>query len=107
MKDLRFARTDDFGFATRHALAETPPVVAAIREGAMRFTSLGEKVESADEAWEDYWPAFVAMTSAHGAPLAVGVTEASDTPAGLQAGRELCARNWDRSSESSPATSCF
>ncbi|WP_326731630.1 amidase [Streptomyces phaeochromogenes] len=93
---LRLAWTDDFGFAAEHAVEETPDVVTAIRDAASRFVELGAKVEAADESWEDYWPAFTAMTSAYGPPLTVVAFAASHTSDSLQAGQELYGRNWDR-----------
>jgi Asp-tRNA(Asn)/Glu-tRNA(Gln) amidotransferase A subunit family amidase len=55
---MRFAWTDDFGFAGMYALEESPRVIAAIREAAYRFGSLDVSVDVAphlcDDFWEDY-----------------------------------------------------
>ena len=45
VEGMRFAWTDDFGFASMYALEESPRVIAAIRDAAQGFTSLGATVE--------------------------------------------------------------
>jgi aspartyl-tRNA(Asn)/glutamyl-tRNA(Gln) amidotransferase subunit A len=55
---MRFAWTDDFGFASMYALEESPRVIAAIREAAQGFTSLGAEVEPTDIVWEDFFDHF-------------------------------------------------
>ncbi|WP_405539586.1 amidase [Streptomyces sp. NBC_00075] len=96
VEGLRFAWTDDFGFAAQHAQPGTPEIITAVRDSTRRFTDLGAQVEQTEESWEDYWPAFKAMTSAYGPPLTVLAFGASHTPASLKAGHELYGRNWDR-----------
>ena len=52
---MRLAWTDDFGFTEMYALEESPRVIAAVRDAAMKFTSLGAAVEPTREVWEDFW----------------------------------------------------
>jgi Asp-tRNA(Asn)/Glu-tRNA(Gln) amidotransferase A subunit family amidase len=55
---MRFAWTDDFGFASMYALEESPRVIATIRDAAQGFTSLGATVETVDTVWEDFFAHF-------------------------------------------------
>jgi aspartyl-tRNA(Asn)/glutamyl-tRNA(Gln) amidotransferase subunit A len=55
---MRFAWTDDFGFASMYALDESPRVIAAIREAAQGFASIGAAVEPTDTVWEDFFEHF-------------------------------------------------
>lgn len=52
---MRLAWTDDFGFASMYALAESPRVIAGIRSGAYQFESLGAKVEPVPDICQDFW----------------------------------------------------
>jgi Asp-tRNA(Asn)/Glu-tRNA(Gln) amidotransferase A subunit family amidase len=56
---MRFAWTDDFGFTEMYAQAESPRVIAAVREAALGIRSLGATVETTAERWEDFFPGFV------------------------------------------------
>jgi aspartyl-tRNA(Asn)/glutamyl-tRNA(Gln) amidotransferase subunit A len=58
VEGMRFAWTDDFGFASMYALEESPRVIAAIRDAAQGFTSLGASVEPTDTVWEDFFAHF-------------------------------------------------
>jgi aspartyl-tRNA(Asn)/glutamyl-tRNA(Gln) amidotransferase subunit A len=53
---LRLAWTDDYGFTPMYAFDESPRVIAAVRQAAQGFTSLGATVEATDEQWEDFFP---------------------------------------------------
>jgi Asp-tRNA(Asn)/Glu-tRNA(Gln) amidotransferase A subunit family amidase len=55
---MRFAWTDDFGYASAYALEESPRVIVAIREAAKGFTKLGASVETTNEVWDDFWDGF-------------------------------------------------
>src|SRR5690554_3232811 len=52
---MRFAWTDDFGYAAMYALEESPRVIAAIRNAAMGFDSIGAKVNVLNEKWDDFF----------------------------------------------------
>jgi aspartyl-tRNA(Asn)/glutamyl-tRNA(Gln) amidotransferase subunit A len=52
---MRMAWTDDYGFTDMYAMEESPRVIAAVREAAMGFNTLGAKVEVIDEVWKDYF----------------------------------------------------
>ena len=52
---MRLAWTDDFGFAEMYALKESPRVIAAVRDAALKFKSLGAAVEPTREVWQDFW----------------------------------------------------
>ncbi|HKT75455.1 MAG TPA: amidase [Sphingobium sp.] len=54
---LRLAWSDDFGFGSRYAVAETPRVIEAVRNMALRLETLGAHVEAVDMAVEDPFPA--------------------------------------------------
>jgi Asp-tRNA(Asn)/Glu-tRNA(Gln) amidotransferase A subunit family amidase len=58
VEGMRFAWTDDFGFASMYALEESPKVIAAVRTAAQGFTSLGAAVEATDMVWEDFFAHF-------------------------------------------------
>ena len=52
-KGLRFAWTDDFGYARKYAVEESEHVISHIREAAFALTSLGAIVETTGQRWED------------------------------------------------------
>jgi aspartyl-tRNA(Asn)/glutamyl-tRNA(Gln) amidotransferase subunit A len=58
VEGMRFAWTDDFGFASMYALEESPRVIAAVRQAAQGFTSLGATVEPTETEWEDFFTHF-------------------------------------------------
>jgi aspartyl-tRNA(Asn)/glutamyl-tRNA(Gln) amidotransferase subunit A len=62
VEGLRFAWTDDYGFTEQYAQEESPRVIAHGREAAAGFTALGAEVVTTTEAWEDFWPGFLAST---------------------------------------------
>src|SRR3546814_7271450 len=53
VKGMRFAWTDDFGFAQRYAAPESARVIALCRAEATKMGSLGASVEEAKEVWDD------------------------------------------------------
>src|SRR3546814_9671174 len=57
---MRFAWTDDFGYADMYAMPDSPAIIAKIRAAAQGFASIGGKVEQTDEVWEDFFPGFIA-----------------------------------------------
>ncbi len=100
VEGLRFAWTDDFGFASLYAAEESHRVVALVRSAAMGLRSLGAAVETTGEVWEDPRRG---GGPAPGEPsvyeVSVGVnTEAlpRHAPHGYQAAAEERARNWER-----------
>jgi Asp-tRNA(Asn)/Glu-tRNA(Gln) amidotransferase A subunit family amidase len=58
VEGLRFAWTDDFGFASMYALEESPRVIAAIRGAAHGLSSLGATVDTTEVVWEDFFDGF-------------------------------------------------
>jgi Asp-tRNA(Asn)/Glu-tRNA(Gln) amidotransferase A subunit family amidase len=92
--DMRFAWTDDFGFASMYALPQTPAVIAAIRDAAQGFGKLGAKVETTRERWEDFYKGFMTF----GAAYREGPAQHGEKPpvADVQEQSELRGRNWDR-----------
>jgi aspartyl-tRNA(Asn)/glutamyl-tRNA(Gln) amidotransferase subunit A len=63
---MRFAWTDDFGYASAYALQESPRVIAAIREAAKNFSNLGATVEPTREVWDDFWDGFTMINRVFG-----------------------------------------
>jgi len=53
VEGMRLAWTDDYGFASRYAGAESDRVIALVRDAAYGLSSLGAGVEATDETWED------------------------------------------------------
>ena len=70
VEGLRFAWTDDFGYAGRYAGIESPRVLDAVRAAADRLTTLGGTVEATDESFEDWMP--MLALGATGMPPATG-----------------------------------
>jgi aspartyl-tRNA(Asn)/glutamyl-tRNA(Gln) amidotransferase subunit A len=96
VRGLRFAWTDDFGYGSIYAVAETPAVIAAIREAAFAFRSIGATVEHIAEQWEDFFPTFLAMTAAYDTPMTIAYFKATQTPESLRVAHETYGRNWHR-----------
>ncbi|HEY6869461.1 MAG TPA: amidase [Novosphingobium sp.] len=74
---LRLAWTDDFGFGSRYAVAQTPQVVAAVRSAALRVGELGARVECTGEVWESFHPHVFVTELAYGIGRP-GVTACTD-----------------------------
>jgi aspartyl-tRNA(Asn)/glutamyl-tRNA(Gln) amidotransferase subunit A len=53
VEGLRLAWTDDFGFASKYALPETPRVIEVVRNAVFGLSKVGAIVEKADQEWED------------------------------------------------------
>ncbi|WP_067663135.1 amidase [Nocardia miyunensis] len=49
---MRLAWTDDFGYASREASAESARVIELVRQSAFRLRDLGATVASTDQTWE-------------------------------------------------------
>jgi aspartyl-tRNA(Asn)/glutamyl-tRNA(Gln) amidotransferase subunit A len=64
---MRFAWSDDMGYASIYAQEESPRVIAAIRSAAQGFNQLGATVESTEEKWDDFWDGFQMINRAFGA----------------------------------------
>ena len=97
---LRFAWTDDFGYASLYAAEESPRVIAHVREAAFGLQSLGARVETTGEVWEDPKRG---GGPADGEPfvyqIAVAPSQAtlpSHSPQAYQDAAEERARNWER-----------
>jgi Asp-tRNA(Asn)/Glu-tRNA(Gln) amidotransferase A subunit family amidase len=88
-----FAWTDDFGYASVYASADSPRVIAHVHSAAMGMSTLGATVEATDEAWEDWTPHQMTTAAAFG-PAFPGLEK--PTASELQAAFELRARNVDR-----------
>jgi aspartyl-tRNA(Asn)/glutamyl-tRNA(Gln) amidotransferase subunit A len=56
VEGLRLGWTDDFGFASMYSFEESPRVIAAVREAAKGFSTLGASVDTLTEAWDDFFP---------------------------------------------------
>jgi Asp-tRNA(Asn)/Glu-tRNA(Gln) amidotransferase A subunit family amidase len=72
VEGLRFAWTDDFGFASMYALEESPRVIAKIREAAYGLTSLGATVDATDVVWEDFFDGFQVASRMFGSGGRIG-----------------------------------
>lgn len=66
VKGMRFAWTDDFGYASAYALEESPRVIKTIREAAQGFKALGASVETTKEVWDDFWDGFMLLNRVFG-----------------------------------------
>jgi Asp-tRNA(Asn)/Glu-tRNA(Gln) amidotransferase A subunit family amidase len=58
VEGMRFAWSDDLGFASIYAMEESPRVISAIREAALGFGQIGATVEVTDERWDDFHDGF-------------------------------------------------
>src|SRR3546814_1538174 len=78
VQDMRFAWTDDFGYADMYAMPDSPAIIAKIRAAAQGFASIGGKAEQPDEVWEDFFPGFIAPASGigHNYPRQTGRAQA-------------------------------
>lgn len=93
-RGMRFAWTDDFGFASMYALKQTPALIAAVRNAAQGFNKIGAKVETTNEKWEDFYNGFLIF----GAAYREGPARRGEKPTveQIQIQSELRGRNWDR-----------
>lgn len=66
VEGMRFAWSDDFGYASMYAQEESPRVIAAIRQAAMGFNQIGARVNAIDEQWEDFFHGFMVANQAFG-----------------------------------------
>ncbi len=64
VEGLRFAWTDDFGYASMYALEESPRVIEAVRTAAATFSSLGATVTPTDIELEDFFPSYLVTSQA-------------------------------------------
>lgn len=63
---MRFAWTDDFGFAGLYAGPESGEVIGTVRTAAQRFAELGATVQPTSQKWNDWWPHPTAMMAGDG-----------------------------------------
>ena len=87
VEGMRFAWTDDYGFTDMYAQEESPRVIAAVRDAAAGFATLGAAVESTTVVWEDFFPGVTAMQMA-----AAGMAD----PTSWEASLDTRGRNWQR-----------
>jgi Asp-tRNA(Asn)/Glu-tRNA(Gln) amidotransferase A subunit family amidase len=66
VEGMRFAWTDDFGFARTYAGPDSDRILDVARAGGQRFTELGAAVETTAEVWDDWWPYPTAMMNPTG-----------------------------------------
>lgn len=66
VEGMRFAWSDDFGFASMYAQEESSRVIAAIRQAAMGFNRIGARVDTITETWEDFFAGFMMANRAFG-----------------------------------------
>ena len=90
---MRLGWTDDFGFTEIYAMEESDRVIAAVRQAAQGFASIGAKVETVDTVWEDFFPGQGATGMFGGAaPDAIRVPSLDEWGLAL----DLRQRNWLR-----------
>ena len=94
IEGMRFAWTDDFGFASAYAADESPRVIAHVRDAATGLVSIGASVEPTTEAWEDWREPLEITGAAFGAP-SLGPAQ-PPTPRQLEAAFAVRARNFER-----------
>ncbi|MHB8463919.1 MAG: amidase [Acidimicrobiales bacterium] len=66
VEGMRFAWSDDMGYASMYALEESPRVIAAIRDAAFGFAQIGATVEATTEVWDDFHEGFQVINQAFG-----------------------------------------
>src|SRR3984957_3186484 len=94
VEGMRFAWSDDLGFASMYAMEESPRVIAAIRAAAQGFGQLGATVEPTTEKWDDFFEGFLLINNVFGSGgRGVGAMPAPDE---FWAAMELRGRNADR-----------
>ncbi len=67
VEGMRFAWSDDLGFTSIYAQAESGRVITAVRSAAEGFRQLGAVVEPCEERWDDFWDGFQMINRAFGA----------------------------------------
>ncbi|MHB8465739.1 MAG: amidase [Acidimicrobiales bacterium] len=90
---MRLAWTDDYGFTDMYAQEESPRVVAAARNAAKAFTTIGATIEATDEVWEDFFPGFFASCYLY--PTG-GAPEGPPSPDVWNSALGTRQRNWQR-----------
>jgi aspartyl-tRNA(Asn)/glutamyl-tRNA(Gln) amidotransferase subunit A len=63
---MKFAWSDDLGYASIYAMEESPRVIGAVRQAAMRFREIGATVEPSSEQWDDFHDGFMLINRAFG-----------------------------------------
>lgn len=91
---MRFAWSDDLGYASAYAGPESPRVIAAIREAAHGFGRIGASVDTTGETWDDFWDGFQLINRVFGSG-GRGVGQ-MPTPEEFWASMETRGRNVDR-----------
>ena len=82
VEGLRFAWTDDFGFAGRYGGPESERVRDTVRTAARGFDALGATVETTDQGFPDWGPM-----------LGLGLQGSATTPEAFLAGQD-CRTEW-------------
>ncbi len=93
VEGMRFAWTDDFGYAGVYAAPESARVIELVRDAAMGLRTLGAVVAPTTEVWEDWSPHQQRTNGAFTPPLP---DAPRPTSAELQASFEVRGRNHDR-----------
>lgn len=84
VEGLRFAWTDDYGFAGRYATTESARVLDVVRDSARRFTELGATVDTLSEPFVD-WRGMHEL----------GPVGSPTTPEGFRRGQDVRSEWWD------------
>jgi aspartyl-tRNA(Asn)/glutamyl-tRNA(Gln) amidotransferase subunit A len=92
VEGMRFAWTDDYGFAELYQAPESAALITLVRREAERLRTLGAVVETTNERWEDFMPGRMAQW------MAVFRTEGLPMPDedAMRSGFETRGRNFDR-----------
>jgi aspartyl-tRNA(Asn)/glutamyl-tRNA(Gln) amidotransferase subunit A len=95
VEGMRFAWTDDFGFAANpmHTVPQSPKIIAAIRDAAQGFGKIGASVEPIKDTWETFWPPALVTRQGFGG---LGSSDQKVTPDQLRSALDVRQRNWDR-----------
>jgi aspartyl-tRNA(Asn)/glutamyl-tRNA(Gln) amidotransferase subunit A len=56
IEGFRLGWTDDYGYTSMYAFEESPRVIAAVRDAAKGFSTLGASLDTLGETWEDFFP---------------------------------------------------
>jgi Asp-tRNA(Asn)/Glu-tRNA(Gln) amidotransferase A subunit family amidase len=101
VEGTRLAWTDDFGFASRYAGPQSRQIIELVRKAAAGLGTLGARLETTDEVWQDRAPETTASWNAEPAAyeVMVGINLTPLPPPDYDAYRaqaEARARNWMR-----------
>ncbi len=92
---MRFAWTDDFGYADMYVLEESPRVIEHVRLAAATLGGLGATVETTDEVWEDFWPSYL-TTSQTFVEIVMPFDMPKPSAEAFESALAVRQRNWQR-----------